>query len=204
MHFDFSETDKTLRYKLMTASITPRPIAWVTSCNAKGERNAAPFSFFNMMSATPPLVVLGIMRKGPSEFFKDSAANILETGEFVVNLVTEADAMAANQTSYEHPAGVDELAVEGIATTPSLSVKPPRITSAPVSMECVLEHSHVVGRCCVILGEVKHFHIADAFLDTGTMHVDTPGMNVVGRMHGADWYVRCSDLFALPRPTPPE
>src|SRR3546814_10243731 len=82
-----------LRYKLMCASITPRPIAWITSQSASGVRNAAPFSFFNMMGADPPLVAIGLMNR-PGGGDKDSAANILETGEFVVNLVAEDDADA--------------------------------------------------------------------------------------------------------------
>src|SRR3546814_6225262 len=86
-----------LRYKLMCASITPRPIAWITSQSASGVRNAAPFSFFNMMGADPPLVAIGLMNR-PGGGDKDSAANILETGEFVVNLVAEDDADAMSFT----------------------------------------------------------------------------------------------------------
>ena len=199
MHFDFTETDGALRYKLMSSAIVPRPIAWVTSCSRRGERNAAPFSFFNMMGAAPPLVVLGIMRRSDGSY-KDSAANILETGEFVVNLVTESDAGRMNATSRDAPAGHDELAASHIPVIESTGIAPPRIASAPIAMECMLDHVYEAGRSSVLIGEVKHFHIADAFLDRETMRLDTPAMNLVARLHGADWYVRTTDMFALKRP----
>lgn len=199
MHFDFSETEGALRYKLMSSAIVPRPIAWVTTCSPQGERNAAPFSFFNMMGAWPPLVVLGIMRR-PDGSHKDSAANILETGEFVVNLVSEADAVRMNATSIDAPPGFDELAAADIATADSVGVAPPRIASAPVAMECVLEHVHEAGRSSIVIGEVKHFLVGDAFLDRDTMRLDTPAMELVARLHGADWYLRTTDRFSLKRP----
>ena len=199
MHFDFTETDGALRYKLMSSAIVPRPIAWVTSCSRLGVRNAAPFSFFNMMGAAPPLVVLGIMRR-PDGSYKDSAANILETGEFVVNLVTESDAGRMNATSRDAPAGHDELAASHIPVIESIGIAPPRIASAPIAMECMLDHVYEAGRSSILIGEVKHFHIADAFLDRETMRLDTPAMNLVARLHGADWYVRTTDMFALKRP----
>jgi flavin reductase (DIM6/NTAB) family NADH-FMN oxidoreductase RutF len=198
-HFDFSKTQTQDRYKLMAAAITPRPIAWVTSLSSKGVRNAAPYSFFNMMSADPPLVALGMMRK-PDGTHKDSAANILETKEFVVNLVTEADAAAMNFTCIDAPADFDELAEAGLATDPSLTVAPPRIATAPVAMECRLFQAIEAGASTIVLGEVLTFHVADAFIDKERLHLDTLGMDLVARMHGAGWYTRSTDLFQMERP----
>ncbi|WP_295525178.1 flavin reductase family protein [Novosphingobium sp. Chol11] len=202
MDFDFSQTSGADRYKLMTASVTPRPIAWITSQSAAGQRNAAPFSFFNMMSADPPLLAIGLMRRGDGTH-KDTAANILETGEFVVNLVGYGDAEAMNTTSIDAPPGIDEIEFANLQTTPSLAIAPPRIASAPVAMECRLSEKIEAGRTTIAVGEVLRFHIADRFISTERLHVDTLAMELVGRMHGAGWYSRSAELFQMARPAWP-
>ena len=199
MEFDFSQVKGPDRYKLMAASITPRPIAWITTQSAQGLRNAAPYSFFAMMSAEPPLVAIGLMRR-PNGTYKDSAANILETGEFVINLVGEHDAQAMNLTCIDAPPGEDEIALVGLTTAPSTAIAPPRIASAPVSMECKLYNSMEAGLSTVVLGEVLRFHIQDQFIDAEKLHVDTLAMRLVARMHGAGWYTRSTDLFQMDRP----
>ncbi|WP_137679840.1 flavin reductase family protein [Aurantiacibacter suaedae] len=200
MEFDFATTPGPDRYKLMSASITPRPIAWVTTQAEDGAGNAAPYSFFNMMSAEPPLVVLGMMRR-PDETHKDSAANILSTGEFVVNLVSEADSPAMNFTCIDAPPEFDEIAAAGLATAPSVTISPPRIATAPVSMECKVYQTIEAGKTTIVLGEVTRFHIDDRFIDAERLHVDAPAMNLVARMHGAGWYARPSELFQMERPS---
>ncbi|KQM18350.1 flavin reductase family protein [Novosphingobium sp. Leaf2] len=200
MEFDFSKLATPDRYKLLSASVTPRPIAWVTTISGAGIGNAAPYSFFNMISADPTLVVLGMMRKADGTH-KDSAANILETGEFVVNLVSEADSAAMNFTCIDGPPEFDELAAAGIATVPSSVVGAPRIASAPVSIECRLYQPIEVAKTTIALGEVLRLHINDAFVDPERLHVDTPAMELVGRMHGAGWYTRTTDMFQMTRPT---
>lgn len=200
MDFDFTQLAGPDRYKLMSAAITPRPIAWLTTLSKEGVRNAAPYSFFNMMGAEPPLVAVGLMRR-PDGSYKDSARNILDTGEFVVNLVAEADAAAMNFTCIDAPPEFDELAHVPLETVPSTIVAPPRIASAPVSMECRLFQNIDAGQSTVILGEVLRFHIADELVDTDRLHVDTLAMGLVARMHGAGWYTRSTDLFQLVRPS---
>jgi flavin reductase (DIM6/NTAB) family NADH-FMN oxidoreductase RutF len=200
MEFDFAHLPAADRYKLMTAAITPRPIAWLTTVSADGIRNAAPYSFFNMMGAEPPLVVVGLMRR-PDGTHKDSARNILDTGEFVVNLVGEADAQAMNFTCIEAPPDFDELAEGQIATLPSRAIAPPRIASAPIAMECRLFRDIEAGLSTVVLGEVLQFHIADAIVDPQRLHVDTPTMALIARMHGSGWYARSTDLFQMTRPS---
>jgi flavin reductase (DIM6/NTAB) family NADH-FMN oxidoreductase RutF len=200
VNFDFAQTAPADRYKLMSAAITPRPIAWLTTVSADGVRNAAPYSFFNMMGAEPPLVAIGLMRR-PDGSYKDSARNIIETGEFVVNLVSETDAPAMNFTCIDAPPGFDELAAGHIETLPSQTVVPPRIASAPVSMECRLFERVEAGLSTIVLGEVLRFHIADALVDAERLHVDTPAMGLVARMHGTGWYARSTDLFQMGRPS---
>lgn len=199
MDFDFAQTPGPDRYKLMSAAITPRPIAWITTLSREGVRNAAPYSFFNMMSAEPPLVAIGLMRR-PDGSYKDSAKNIIDTGEFAVNLVGEPDVERMNFTCIDGPPDFDELEHAGIVTAPSVTIGPPRIASAPVTMECRLFKSVDAGLSTVVLGEVLRFHIDDAFIDPANLHVDTLAMNLVARMHGAGWYTRSSDLFQLVRP----
>ncbi|PZU60637.1 MAG: flavin reductase family protein [Sphingobium sp.] len=200
MDFDFSGMAGQDRYKLMSAAVTPRPIAWITSLSSDGVRNAAPYSFFNMMAADPPLLAIGLMRR-PDGSYKDSARNIIDTGEFVVNLVSESDAAAMNFTCIDAPPEFDELAHTSLETVPSTVVAPPRIASAPVSMECRLFQRIDAGLSTIVLGEVLRFHIDDALVDAERLHVDTLAMNLVARMHGAGWYTRSTDLFQLTRPT---
>lgn len=199
MQFDFSVLTDTERYKLMSSAITPRPIAWLTTLSSSGVANAAPYSFFNMMGSDPPLVAIGLMRKRDGTH-KDSARNILDMREFVVNLVNTADAGLMNLTAIDAPPEFDELSETGIATLPSIAIAPPRIASAPVSMECRLRESIELGQTTVVLGEVHWLHIADAFIDTANLHVDTPAMELVARMHGSGWYTRSTDLFQMTRP----
>ena len=199
MEFDFATLAGPDRYKLMAAAITPRPIAWITSQSAAGVRNAAPYSFFGMMGAEPPLLAIGLMRR-PDGTYKDSAANIIETGEFVINLVAEHDAEAMNLTCIDAPPGEDEIALAGLEVAVSSLIAPPRIASAPVSMECRLFNRVDAGLSTIILGEVLRFHIDDRFIDPARLHVDTLAMGLVARMHGAGWYTRSTDLFQMQRP----
>ena len=135
MLFDFSETKSENIYKLLTSTIGPRPIAWVTTQDTDGTVNAAPFSFFNAMSGNPPVLAFGIGGRGPGDV-KDTGGNIRRTGQYVINLVSYELAEPMNVTAIDFPKGVDELKEAGLTTAPSLHVKPPRIAEAPVSFEC--------------------------------------------------------------------
>jgi flavin reductase (DIM6/NTAB) family NADH-FMN oxidoreductase RutF len=202
MLFDFERMEAQDRYKILTATVTPRPIAWITTLSEDGIVNAAPYSFFNVMGHEPPTVTVGLLQ-GPGGDFKDTAANILATGEFVVNLVSEANAEAMNLTCMDAPPEVDELACAGLTALPSERVSPPRIAQSPVSFECRVLASLVTGpRQTIVVGRVVCAHVADeAVQDAARCHVDTPGLRLVARMHGSGWYARSSDLFQLDRPT---
>jgi len=199
MLFDFQQISGKERYKLLVSTVTPRPIAWVVSQDAKGIVNAAPFSFFNAFSGDPPVVGIGIGSRKPGQA-KDSRANIRETGQFVVNLVSEATADAMNVTGIEFDPGINEIEQAGLTALPSSHVKPPRIAESPVAMECELLQIVELGESGLVLGRVLAMHVRDdAVMDASKYSIDTPKLKLVGRMHGSGWYVRTSDLFELPR-----
>lgn len=200
MRYDLSAVPEPIAYKLLAATIIPRPIAWVVTQDAEGRRNAAPFSFFNVMGSAPPTVALGILAD-PARGLKDTAQAILDTGEFVVNLVPERLVQAMNLTSIDAPRGVNELELAGLATLPSDSVAPPRIADSPVAFECRLHTSVETGpNQVVVIGLVTTVHIEDRFLlDPVRAHVDTDALDLVARSFGAG-YIRSHDTFQLARP----
>lgn len=202
MQFDMEQLDPDSRYKILTATVTPRPIAWITTLSADGIVNAAPYSFFNVMGAEPPVVTIGMLRATRTQF-KDTAANILATGEFVVNLVPYALVQAMNITCMDAPPEVDELAAAGLEALPSTKVRPPRIGGAPVSFECRVLTSLVTSpRQTIVLGRVVQAHVEDRFVtDAARCHIDTPALDLVARMHGSGWYARPTDTFQVDRKT---
>lgn len=164
MFFEMSCLTGAERYKLLTSSIAPRPIAWVTTLSADGQLNAAPFSAFNMVGHTPPMIVLGMQPRTDGSL-KDTCANIVATGELVVNLVTESDLEAMNLTSVEAPPEFNEVEAGRIAVIPSRHVAPPRIATAPVSFECrVFQIVRPGPEQTIVLGEVIAVHVDDAFV----------------------------------------
>jgi len=200
MLFDFARLSGRECYKLLVATIAPRPIAWVVSQNPGGQLNAAPFSFFNAFSGDPPVIGIGVSSHEPGRP-KDTARNIRQTGEFVVNLVSEETVDAMIVTAIEFEVGVNELAQAQVTTLPSLRVKPPRIATSPAAMECQLIQIVDLGRDNgLLLGRVLAMHVQDKMvLDAERRYIDTPRLNLVGRMHGTGWYARTSDLFEAPR-----
>lgn len=200
-HFDFASMSGADRYRLLASTIMPRPVAWVITCAPDGTVNAAPYSFFNLFGADRPVVALGILARPGAP--KDTAANIRATGEFVVNLVPFALAEAMNATCVDAPPEVDELALAGLATVPSLAIRPPRIAASPVGFECRLMHLLETGPGqMMVVGEILHAHYAPHALtgDPERPRVDCAALDLVGRMHGASAYTRTRDLFDLPRP----
>jgi flavin reductase (DIM6/NTAB) family NADH-FMN oxidoreductase RutF len=200
MLFDFATLPPADRYKLLVSTIVPRPIAWVVSMDASGRVNAAPFSFFNAFCQEPPLVCLGISGRDEGKA-KDTGHNIRASGEFVVNLVPAALAEAMNITAIEFPPEVAEIEEAALETLPSLKVKPPRIKESPVAMECatyqILELGH---ERMLVLGRVLAMHVRDeAVIDAKKCYIDTPKLDLIGRMHGRGWYTRTRDRFEMPR-----
>ena len=200
MEFDLRRLGGRDRYKLLAGVVVPRPIALVTTVDAGGAVNAAPFSFFNVMGSDPPLVALGIGDRAAG-VPKDSARNIAATGEFVVNLVDESMAQKMNVCAVDFPAGTDEIACAGLTRTAASHVRPPRIAESRVALECREAQTAQIGRNRVVMGEVLAVHVADEFVDPARLHVRADALGLIARMHGAGWYARTSDLFDMPRLT---
>jgi flavin reductase (DIM6/NTAB) family NADH-FMN oxidoreductase RutF len=200
MLFDMQALGPQDTYKLLVATVVPRPIAWVTTLDRHGVRNAAPFSFFNAVSGHPPVVCIGIGGRSPGDA-KDTGNNIRTTGQFVVNLVSEETAAAMNVTAIDFGPDVDELTEAGLTTIPSTKVRPPRIAESPVSMECErLVLVDVGDDRTVVLGRVLAMHVRDdCVIDPAKCYIDTPKLGLLGRLHGRAWYARLSDRFELPR-----
>ena len=193
------------RYKVLASLVTPRPIAWVSTVDGRGRVNAAPFSFFNVFGSSPPLVAIAPGNRTPARdgvpaLPKDTARNIREIGEFVVNLVGPQNAEAMVATSASLPEGESELDAAGLSAADSQSVRPPRIAESSVALECI-EHSTLeIGRNRVVLGIVQHIHVADGILDPESFHLEQSDWTPLGRMASPNWYCRTNEVFEIERP----
>jgi flavin reductase (DIM6/NTAB) family NADH-FMN oxidoreductase RutF len=200
MHFASDEISPMMAYRLLSSTIIPRPIAFVTSMDEDGHLNAAPFSFFNGMGNEPPTLVLGFLPNADGSQ-KDTPRNILATGEFVVNLVDEALVSQMNMAAASLPPDVDELAHAGLATQASLGVSPPRIKASPVSMECLLSQDMPLkGGGVILIGEVIHFHLRDDVISSqDPLRIEVDKLDLVSRLNGP-LYGRTRESFELSRP----
>lgn len=203
MHLRMDDLSAAERYKLLVGTVVPRPIAWISTRSSAGVGNVAPYSAFNMVSAAPPLIVLGAMRAADGSM-KDTTTNILETKEFVVNLVGEPMLEAMNVTCIDAPPEVDEALLAGLEMVPSDLVAPPRIAGAPVSMECRLYQTiDAPPGSTIILGEVLAMTIDERFVDAATLRPDPVAMQLMGRIHGVGGYTRIQTDRTLARPVYP-
>ena len=181
-------------YKLMTGAIVPRPIAWVTTLSPEGVVNAAPFSAFTLLSQDPPTILFQAV-EGERE--KDTARNIRLSGEFVVNIPNLPLLEKMHLCSASLPPEQSEVERFGIATAPSLCVKPPRIADAPICFECKLIMYFPIGRepHVVFIGEVKHFYVRDDLYDEG--RIDQELLQPICRI-GGPWYARLGEMIHMP------
>ena len=199
MELDLEGEHADRAYAVLSALVTPRPIAWVTTLDASGVVNAAPFSFFNVLGANPPIVGFcpGDRDDGTP---KDTALNVRMSHEFVVNLVDEDVAQAMNLTAASLPFGTSEMAAAGLTAAKSSLVKPPRIAEAPASLECVEWGTLQIGGNRLVVGLVKRVHVRDELFDPATSRIRTERYEVIGRMASPDWYCRTMDRFEMKRP----
>jgi len=186
-------------YPLLVSLVVPRPIALVTTVSPEGKLNAAPFSFFNLMGANPPICAFapGDRNNGVP---KDTALNIRATHEFVVNLVDETIAEAMNQCAASLPYGENELLRAGLTAAPSSVVKPPRIAESPASLECVEWGTLRIGKNRVVIGLIKRLHLRDELFDAEKKRIHTDKLSLIGRMSSPNWYCRTRDRFEMIRP----
>ena len=196
MDFDLAQTDPHHTYNLLIGLVAPRPIAWITSLDSEGRLNAAPFSAYNYVCTDPPVVAIGVANRPARDIVgKDTAQNIRNTHEFVINVVSEELAGAMNTCAIDFPAGVNELEIAGLTTEPSLVVRVPRIAQAPAALECREITTMEIGRSRIILGQVVAMHVKDQFVDPAGPYIRAEEMHAIGRMNGKGAYVRTRDAF---------
>ncbi|MBI2876540.1 MAG: flavin reductase family protein, partial [Candidatus Tectomicrobia bacterium] len=171
MEFDPSALPWQSIYKILIGSIVPRPIGWISTVSPAGQPNLAPFSFFNGVCANPPHVLFCPMIRGSDGQTKDTLRNVRQTGEFVVNIVSEPLAQAMNLSSTEFPPEVNEFEVAGLAVAPSIKVRPPRVAASLVQFECrlaqIIDLGSGPGSGSVVIGEVVYVHVRDEMLIGG-------------------------------------
>jgi flavin reductase (DIM6/NTAB) family NADH-FMN oxidoreductase RutF len=198
--FSLRDLSKQDRYKLLSGVVIPRPIALVTTLDANGTVNAGPFSFFNVFSEDPPLVALGLQHKA-DRTPKDTTRNIHRDGEFVVNMVDEALALAMNDCAVDFPSGESEVAALGLAISPSVDVKVPHLAAAPFALECKRSVSLAFGAGRELLvGEVLRIHAREGLVDAANMHVDLAAYRPIGRLFG-NLYTYQRESFVMDRET---
>ena len=205
MELDLRVPNPTAMYRLLIGCVVPRPIAWVSSVDADGVRNLAPFSYFMAITHDPPTVAFssaprGVEVAGPRGK-KDTLSNVEATREFVVNVVDDALAEPMNVTSGDYPPEVDEFAQAGLAAAPSAQVKAPRVAAAPINMECRVVQILPVGNLphYLVIGEIVHLHVRDDVYDAATGRIDMRRLRPVGRLAG-QMYTHVHDIFEMTRP----
>jgi len=194
MDIDTATLSADAAYKLLTGSIVPRPIAWVTTLSENGLVNAAPFSAFTFVSNKPPMIGISIGRKQGK--LKDTARNILRTSEFVVNIATEALLEKLHQSADEYPEDISEIEELAIETGSSQTIGIPRIASAPICFECklaqVIEFGDVGSKFFV--GRIEMFRVRDDLIENGK--IETRRLQPIARLGGPN-YASLGDVISL-------
>jgi flavin reductase (DIM6/NTAB) family NADH-FMN oxidoreductase RutF len=187
-------------YKLLISSVVPRPIAWVSSQDAEGLLNLAPFSYFQAVCPEPPTVVVSVGRRADGTW-KDTALNAQATGEFVVNIVSLELAEQMNVTSGDYPPDLNEFEIAGLTTAPSHRVRPPRVAEAAIALECRLAQTvtlgHDPGTNLLLIGEVVAYYVRDDLCVNGL--VDYERLRPVARL-GGNQYAKPGEVFEMIRP----
>ncbi|MGN7358663.1 flavin reductase family protein [Paenibacillus sp. SAF-054] len=188
-------------YKLLTGSIIPRPVAWVSTLTENGKVNAAPFSYFNLVTADPPMISVSVQRK--QGISKDTARNAMREGAFVVHIGDESSIGKLNLTAASLPPDQSEVELAGLTQVPSEAVRVPGIAEAKIRLECILERSIPLGGSeelpgtDLLIGRVVRFHVEEAVLDHGRVLADV--LQPVSRLAGNS-YAKLGETFSLDRP----
>lgn len=200
MQFDPAHIDPQLAYKLLASVVVPRPIAWTSTVDPDGRANLAPFSFFMMITSSPPHVAISIGARDGEE--KDTLRNIRATGELVINTVSVPQQQEMAITSAEWPETISEFDVAGLHLEPSVSVRPPRVAGAPASLECHTQQILPVGGAPygahLIICEVVQIHLRDDLVQANN-RIDLQALQAVGRLTG-DWYCSTDEQYELRKP----
>jgi len=200
MQFESNKTDPSVLYKLLTGIIIPRPIGWISTIDSNGINNLAPFSYFNMVSSDPPCVMFSTRRDNNKN--KDTLNNVLQNGQFVVNLVTLEVVEQMNATSEAFPADVDEFIITNLTPIDSVSIQPKRVKESPIHLECEMIHHYFMdnnegGGACIVIGKIKTIHIDDSILmENNRINLDV--YKPVARLAGSN-YSTLGELFSIKR-----
>ena len=202
--FDPELLDTRTVHKLLSASIAPRPIAFASTVDAKGNVNLSPFSFFNVFSSNPPILIFSPARRVRDNTTKHTLQNAAETKEVVINIVNHSIVEQMSASSKDYAKGVNEFIESGLTEVPSLKVKPPRVLESPVSFECVVDNIISLGEHGgagqLVIAKVVHIHVKSEILDANN-EIDSERLDLVARL-GGDWYTRVTNesMFKLEKP----
>ncbi|SFD20215.1 NADH-FMN oxidoreductase RutF, flavin reductase (DIM6/NTAB) family [Bacillus sp. UNCCL81] len=193
---DLSDRDN---YKFLIGGIIPRPIAFVTTESNENVLNGAPFSYFNIVTANPPMISVSVQRQNGKQ--KDTARNAIEKKEFVVHIVDESNVEAINKTATALPSTESEIELAGLTPVESVKVSVPGVKESKIRMECILEQAIPLGKdneaCDLLIGKVVYFHIEDEIYENG--RIDADGLKAVSRLAGND-YAKVGEMFTIDRP----
>jgi flavin reductase (DIM6/NTAB) family NADH-FMN oxidoreductase RutF len=202
MHLNPDTLTAKQRYKLMIGSVIPRPIAFVSTQSKSGDLNLAPYSFYTIACFNPMILAFFPVRFKKEQEKKDSYTNIMETGEFVVNVATEAIMHPLNATSGKFDAGVNEFELAGLTPSASQLVRPPGVLESPIRMECRLENTvsfgdEGAGGSDGIFGRVVHFYADDSLIED--YRIDEQKVRPIARLAGVK-YSGLGDITEIDRP----
>ena len=200
MQFDSLTTESSVLYKLLTGTIIPRPIGWVSTVDENGVNNLAPFSFFNAVGEDPPHLMFSTVRTGNKN--KDTLNNVLANKQFVVNLVTEETVEQMNMTSQAVDSNIDEFQLANLTPIDSVFIKPKRVKQSYVHFECEMVHhyfleGHKNGGACIVIGKILSMHINDEILMEGN-RINLEKYKPVARLAGSN-YAKMGELFSIKR-----
>ena len=202
MQLDFTRIAPAEAYRWLASTVTPRPIAWVSSRAADGSCNLAPFSFFQVISDEPPTLLVNVSTRDDGSL-KDTLRNVRETGELVIQLVSAEQAAAMNASAAVLPHGVSEFAHCNIPSLPGVRVNVPRVAGVAVAFECqvaeIQPYPRETPNCHLVFARILLAHIADEVLVDGGRHVDPARLDLIGRLGGSN-YCTTRDRFAMVRP----
>ena len=200
MEFNPDTLEASAIYKLLTGSVIPRPIGWISTIDENGINNLAPFSYFNMIGDDPPHVMFSTRRDNNTN--KDTLNNVLTNKQFVVNMVTEDLAEQMNATAQVVPAEVDEFELAGLTPIASIKIKPNRVKESPITFECEMVHhyfleDHKQGGACIVIGRIVMMHIDESvLLDNYKINMET--YKPIARLAGSN-YSKIGEVFSIKR-----
>ena len=201
---DIESTESKVLYKYLSSAITPRPIALVSTIDYEGGKNLSPFSFFNVFSITPPILVFSPVRRMRNNSSKDTLDNLREIKECVIALVTEEIVQQVSLTSCEFPTNINEFQKGGFTEIKSEKIMPPRIKESPINFECkvneIIHLGEQGGAGSLVLCEVLKIHIEESILDKDEI-IDPIKLNIISRL-GKDWYGKTTpeSIYKISKP----